>query len=100
SAWPDGTVAGAYRFNHFQYQSVLRDRVPPARQRQLHQRFAARLERAFAGRLAEVSNELALHFEASGEADLAAVHFEEAALRAIRRGAHPEPVTFLHAALE
>jgi DNA-binding winged helix-turn-helix (wHTH) protein/tetratricopeptide (TPR) repeat protein len=95
SEWPDGTVAGAYRFNHFQYQSVLRDGVPPARQRQLHQRFAARLERAFAGHLAEVSSELALHFEASGEADLAAVHLEEAALRAVRRGANREAVALL-----
>jgi DNA-binding winged helix-turn-helix (wHTH) protein/tetratricopeptide (TPR) repeat protein len=95
SEWPDGTVAGTYRFNHFQYQSVLRDRIPPARQHQLHQRFATRLERAFAGHLAEVSSELALHFEASGEADLAAVHLEEAALRAVRRGANREAVTLL-----
>jgi DNA-binding winged helix-turn-helix (wHTH) protein/tetratricopeptide (TPR) repeat protein len=95
SEWPDGTVAGAYRFNHFQYQSVLRDHIPPARQRQLHQRLAARLERGFAGSLAEVSSELALHFEASGEADLAAVHIEEAAVRAVRRGANREAVTLL-----
>jgi len=95
SEWPDGTLAGVYRFNHFQYQSVLRDRVPPARQRQLHHRIAARLERAFTGHLAEVSGELALHFEAGGEADLAARHLEEAALRAIRRGANREAVTLL-----
>ena len=95
SEWPDGTVAGSYRFNHFQYQRVLRDRVPPARQRQLHQRFATRLERAFAGHLAEVSSELALHFEASGQAERAVVHLEEAAARAVRRGANREAVTLL-----
>jgi DNA-binding winged helix-turn-helix (wHTH) protein/tetratricopeptide (TPR) repeat protein len=100
SEWPDGTVAGAYRFNHFQYQSVLRGRIPPARQRQLHQRFATRLERAFAGHLAEVSSELALHFEASGQAERAVVHLEEAAARAVRRGANREAVTLLEHGLE
>src|SRR5262249_25499774 len=43
SEWPDGVIAGAYRFNHSLYQSVLRDRVPPARRRLLHERIAARL---------------------------------------------------------
>jgi DNA-binding winged helix-turn-helix (wHTH) protein/tetratricopeptide (TPR) repeat protein len=100
SEWPDGTVAGAYRFNHFQYQRVLRDRVPPARQRLLHQRSATRLEQAFTGHLSEVAGELALHFEASGQAEQAVVHLEEAAARSIRRGSNREAVTLLEHGLE
>ena len=95
SEWPDGTVAGAYRFNHFLYQSVLRDRVPPARRRQLHERIALRLEQAHAGHVAEVNAELALHFEASGHVDEAVVHLEKAAVRAVRLGANHEAVTLL-----
>lgn len=95
SEWPDGTTAGAYRFNHFLYQSVLRDRVPPARRQQLHERIAARLERAYAGQLAEVSAELAFHLEAAGQAERAVPYLEEAAARAIRRGAHREAASLL-----
>ena len=95
SEWPDGTVAAAYRFNHFLYQSVLRERVPAARRRQLHDRIAARLERAYAGRLAEVSAELAFHLEESGQAERAVPYLEEAAERAVRRGAHSEAASML-----
>jgi predicted ATPase len=36
-AWPDGTVAGGFRFQHALYQEVLYDLLP-GRQVQLHQR--------------------------------------------------------------
>jgi tetratricopeptide (TPR) repeat protein len=99
STWPDGTVAGAYRFNHFLYQSVIRDRVPPARRRQLHERIALRLERAYAGHTADVSGELALHFEAAGQAERAVPYLEEAGGRAVRRGANQEAVGLLEASM-
>ena len=97
--WPDGTVAGAYRFNHFLHQSVLRDRLPPAWRRQLHERIAARIEQAFAGHVADVSAELAVHLEASGHAERAVPNLEELAARALRRGAHREAVVLLERAL-
>lgn len=98
SEWPDGTVAGAYRFDHFLYQSVLRDSVPPMRGRILHERIAMRLERAWAGRVAEVSTELASHLEASGQAERAVPHLEEGGARAIRRGAaHEASIVLEHA---
>ena len=99
SEWPDGVVAGAYRFDHFVYQSVLRDRVPPARRRQLHERLAARLEQAYQGQLAEISAELAFHLEASGQAERAVPYLEEAAARATRLGAHREAAALLEHAL-
>jgi len=97
--WPDGTVAGAYRFDHFLHLSVLRDRVPPARRRQLHERIAARLEEAYAGHVAEVSAELTVHLEAGGHAERAIPHLEEVAVRALRRGAHREAVGVLERAV-
>jgi DNA-binding winged helix-turn-helix (wHTH) protein/tetratricopeptide (TPR) repeat protein len=100
SEWPDGTLAGAYRFNHSLYQSVLRDRVPPARRRQLHARIAACVERAYARRLEEVNTELAFHLEAAGQAERAVPFLEDAAARAIRRGANHEAVLLLEHGLE
>jgi len=100
SAWPDGTVAGAFRFNHFVHQSVFRDRVPPARRRQLHQRIAVRLEQAHAGSTADVSTELAFHFEAAGHAERAVPYLEEAAGRALRRGANEEAAALLERGLK
>src|SRR6185295_7503536 len=35
--WPDGTVAGSYRFGHALYQQVLYRRVAAARRVRLHQ---------------------------------------------------------------
>jgi predicted ATPase len=97
--WPDGTVPGAYRFDHALHQGVLRDRVPPARRRQLHERIAARLEDAYAGHVAEVSAELTVHLEAGGHAERAIPHLEEVAVRALRRGAHREAVGLLERAV-
>src|SRR5262249_46995103 len=99
ATWPDGTVAGAYRFNHSLYQSVFRDRVPPARRQQLHERIAVRLERAHAGHTADVSSQLAFHFEAAGIAEQAVPYLEEVAARAIRRGASEHAVTLLQRGL-
>lgn len=93
--WPDGTVAGAYRFDHFVHQSVFRDRVPPARRRQLHERIAIRLEQAYAGHTADVSAELAFHFQAGGHGERAVPFLEEAAARALHRGANQEAAILL-----
>ena len=95
SAWPDGTVAGAYELIHSLYQRVLTDRLAPAVRRQMHQRIAARLETAYADQAAEIATELAFHFEAAGDPDRAARHLEEAAARAGRRGADREAVALL-----
>lgn len=93
--WPDGTLAGGYRFNHFLYQSVVRERVPPARARQWHRRLAERLERAYAGSLADAAGEIASHWEAGGEAERAVPHWERCASRAFARGASREAESFV-----
>lgn len=95
SVWPDSTAAGAYRLTHFLYQSVLRDRVPAARRRRLHERIATRLERAYRGHTADVAAELAFHFEACGQAERAVPYNEEGAGRAVRRGAAREALVLI-----
>src|SRR5262249_30320147 len=95
SAWPDGTVAGRYELTHSLYRHVLYDRVAPARRRQLHQRIAARLEAAHREHLGEIAAELAFHLEAGGHAERAVPYIEEAAARAVRRGADRDAVALL-----
>lgn len=95
SSWPDATLAGAYRFLHSLYQTVIRDRLSPSRRRQLHGRIADRLESAYGERTSEIAAELAFHREAGGQIDRAIPHLEAAADRALRRGAGHQAVTLL-----
>lgn len=95
SRWPDGTAAGAYTLDHYLYQSVLRERVPPARRRLLHERIATRLEAAYGDRAAEIATELAFHLEAAGRLERALPYNEEGAARALRRGASREALALI-----
>lgn len=95
STWPDGTVAGRYRFIHSLYQDVLTTRVPPARRRQLHARIAARLEAGYGDQAAEVAARLASHFEASGQTECAIPYLEESAARATKMGTSREAAALL-----
>lgn len=97
--WPDGTIAGGYRFNHFLHQSVVRAGVPPARARQWHRRLAERLERAYGGDPADAAGEIARHWEACGAAERAVPHLERCAARAFARGASREAESLVTRAL-
>jgi CHAT domain-containing protein/tetratricopeptide (TPR) repeat protein len=88
--WPDGTIAGRYRFAHALYQNVLYDRVAEARRVRLHRRIAERKEAAFGTRVAEVAGELAAHFEAARDAPRAIAHHAKAGDVAVLRHAHRE----------
>ncbi|HEY8505806.1 MAG TPA: hypothetical protein VIL46_14570, partial [Gemmataceae bacterium] len=100
SEWPDGTVAGRYRFRHWLYQDVLYQGVPPARRRQLHLRLGERLEAAHGGGAAAAAAELALHFERGGDDRRAVRYLCLAADNAARRYAHREALQCLERALE
>jgi DNA-binding winged helix-turn-helix (wHTH) protein len=95
SAWPDATVAGAYRFAHALYQTVLREHLPPTLRRRLHGRIADRLEAAYGTRHADLAAELAFHYEAAGQSERAVPYIEAAADHALRLGAGCEAVTLL-----
>jgi predicted ATPase len=96
---PDGTQSAFYVFAHGLYREVLRGRQSPARRARRHLRVAEKLENLFAGREADVSRELAIHFEAAAEWERAARALCAAAENAQRRGARDEGVKLMKDAL-
>jgi predicted ATPase len=96
---PDGTQSAFYVFAHGLYREVLRGRQSPARRARRHLRVAEKLENLFAGREADVSRELAIHFEAAAEWERAARALCAAAENAQRRGARDEGVKLIKDAL-
>lgn len=99
-AWPDGTPAARYRFNHALYREILATETSPAERQRLHARIGARLESGFVGTEAEVATQLALHFEAGGELWKAIRYLHVAGDRATSRHAYPAAIDHLGRALE
>ena len=65
--WPDGTTQSHYAFRHNLYQAVALGRSSSGRRRLWHRRFAGRLLAAYPEQTAEISVELALHFERAND---------------------------------
>jgi predicted ATPase/DNA-binding winged helix-turn-helix (wHTH) protein len=99
SEWPDGTVAGRYRFLHWLYEDVLYQRVPAARRRSLHLRLGERAEAGHGEAAGEAAVELARHFEQGGDHRRAISYLGRAAEKAGRRFAHHEALNNLQRAL-
>ncbi len=97
--WPDGTVAGRYRFVHALYRDVLYDRIAPARRIRLHRRIAERKEAAFGARAGEIAGELAAHYEASRDVDRAVTFAMRAGENAVARHADHEAIAHFTKAL-
>jgi predicted ATPase len=89
--WPDGTVAGRYRFRHALYQEIAYDRLPPARRVHLHRRLGDRLEAGLGDRSVESATELAMHFERGRDLVRAIRYLQLAGAIATQRGAAREP---------
>ena len=98
-AWPDGTVAAAYRFLHDLYCETLADRVPPSRQQRWHLQIGVRKETGYGAQAPEIAAELAVHFEQGRDAERALRYLQYAADNALRRSAHAEAITHLTKAL-
>ena len=98
--WPDGTVAGSYRFSHELYRSVFYENRSPARARLLHRRIGERLERAYGSRADELATELSIHFDRGGDPVRAEGYLEKVAIDCNRRGAHREATASILRALE
>lgn len=90
--WPDGTVAGRYRFVHALYSDVLYDRIAAARRIRLHRRIAERKVVAFGARAGEIAGELAAHFEAARDVDRAVAFATRAGENAVARHADHEAI--------
>jgi DNA-binding winged helix-turn-helix (wHTH) protein/predicted ATPase len=93
--WPDGTVAGRYRFRHTLYRQVVYDRLPIGRRVQLHASIGGRQEAGYEAQAREHAAELATHFE-QGRAYERALHYRrQAAENAVRRYAYQEAISHL-----
>ncbi len=99
AAWPDGTRTARFAFIHALYQSLLYERVPPARRRELHERTGLRLEAGFGADAAAIAAELAQHFTVAGDVPRALVRLRQAGERALARHAHREAIDHLERAL-
>ncbi|MBK6659606.1 MAG: AAA family ATPase [Proteobacteria bacterium] len=97
--WPDGSVAGVYRFTHALYQNVLYHRVAPGVAR-LHLRIGLREEQGWGARAAEIAAELAAHFEAGQDHVRAIDYLAIAGERATRRCAGHEAIALFKHALD
>ncbi len=100
SEWPDGTIAGRYRFLHALYQQVWTEQVNVLQRKHLHQRIGERKEAAYDERAKEIAAELAIHFEEGRDYQRAVQYRHYAAESAIQRCAHHEAETHLKKSLE
>jgi DNA-binding winged helix-turn-helix (wHTH) protein/tetratricopeptide (TPR) repeat protein len=99
-AWPDGTIAGRYRFVHALYQHVVYERLSPGRRAQLHRRIGARVEAGYREQAGDRAAELARHFREGREAPRAVAYLRQAADNALQRSAYHESSAHLLQALE
>ncbi|HEX2192195.1 MAG TPA: AAA family ATPase [Acidimicrobiales bacterium] len=97
--WPDGTMSARFRFLHQLHQQLLYERVPPARRARYHLAVGERLETGYGAQVDEHVGELALHFERGGDPVRATDYLRRTAELAMVRGAYPEAVAHLDAAL-
>jgi predicted ATPase/DNA-binding winged helix-turn-helix (wHTH) protein len=99
STWPDGSSSARYAFRHVLYKQVLEQRIPVSARRRLHQTVGERLEAGYGARTPEVANELAAHFQRSGDLPRAVRYHGEAAAHARSRFSHQETRAHVEAAL-
>jgi DNA-binding winged helix-turn-helix (wHTH) protein/tetratricopeptide (TPR) repeat protein len=97
--WPDGTVAGRYRFLHALYQEVLYQRLAAAQRVRIHKRLGERLAAGYGEHSHGVAAELADHFEQGCDYARALRYLSQAAENAARRYANREAVAYLSRAL-
>src|SRR5215469_16854171 len=99
-AWPDGTVAGRYRFRHALDQAVVYARLTAPRAARLHRQIGAWLEAAYGPRAQTYAAALADHFVRARDDQRAAVYLRQAGENALRRWAYPEAIAHLSQGLE
>jgi DNA-binding winged helix-turn-helix (wHTH) protein len=98
--WPDGTVAGGYRFMHALYQEVAYQRLQAARRVQLHRRIGEREEVGYGPQVRERAAELAMHFTRGRDTHRAVRYLQYAGENALQRSAYVEAHSHLITGLE
>jgi predicted ATPase/DNA-binding winged helix-turn-helix (wHTH) protein len=95
---PDGTQSAFYVFAHGLYREVLYKRQSSSRRARRHRRVAEKLLRLFAGREQDVAAEIATHFEAAGDWNLAADALMASAHAYVSRGDQEEALLLMRQA--
>jgi tetratricopeptide (TPR) repeat protein len=98
--WPDGTVAGGYRFMHALYQEVTYHQLPTARRAQLHRRIGERVAAGYGPQARERAAELAMHFTRGRDFQRAVRYLQYAGENALQRSAYVEAVQHFLTGLE
>jgi DNA-binding winged helix-turn-helix (wHTH) protein/predicted ATPase len=91
-AWPDGTLAGRYRFRHALGQAVVYARLTAPRAMRLHRQIGARLEATYGPQAQAYATALADHFVRGRDDQRAAVYLRQAGENALRRWAYTEAI--------
>jgi DNA-binding winged helix-turn-helix (wHTH) protein/predicted ATPase len=99
-AWPDGTVAGRYRFRHALDQAVVYARLTAPRAMRLHRQIGSCLEAAYGSQAREYATALAEHFVRGRDDKRAAMYLRHAGENALRRWAHTEAIAHFTRGLE
>jgi DNA-binding winged helix-turn-helix (wHTH) protein/predicted ATPase len=99
-AWPDGTVAAVFQFDHDLYQEVVYQRVPPQRRARLHLQIGRRLEDGYGAAARDHAAELAMHFVRGRDPTRAVANVVHAARQAMGRNAHVEALEHVRVGLD
>jgi DNA-binding winged helix-turn-helix (wHTH) protein/predicted ATPase len=98
--WPDGTVAGRYRFSHALGQAVVYARLTAPRAMRLHRQIGTSLEAAYGPQARAYATALADHFVRARDDQRAAVYLRQTGENALRRWAYTEAIAHLTRGLE
>jgi predicted ATPase len=98
--WPDGTVAGRYRFTHALYQEVAYQRLTAVRRAQLHRRIGEREEAGYGLQVREQAAVLAGHFTRGRDTQRAVRYLQLAGQQALQQLAYAEAISHVTAAVE
>jgi DNA-binding SARP family transcriptional activator len=94
----DGLCLSRYRFRHILFQKYLYGRLDEVEQAHLHEKVGQALERLYAGHpaeMAEITPQLARHFQVAGLPDRAVAYLHQAGERAMQMWANEEAIRHL-----
>jgi tetratricopeptide (TPR) repeat protein len=100
AAMTNGTVTARYGFIHSLYQEVLYEQMSAVRRTQLHRRIGEHEEAVLGDQAADMSTELAMHFERGWDYQRAVKYLDQAAENATRRFANHEAAALARRGLE
>jgi predicted ATPase len=99
-AWPDGTVATHYAFQHDLYRETVYARVPTGQRVRWHRQIGGRLEAGYGARAQDMAVELATHFVQGRDTARAVQYLHAAGEQAVHRSAPQEAIVHFTSALE